>query len=81
MQQTGPKDGEQVEEEIQPMPDNLATPISIAQVKKSEKEGEKKKKRKKKKSKGSNLPEAGSEIADDYQEPLAEDAIEDPFDP
>ncbi|ORZ15319.1 Argonaute complex, subunit Arb1 [Absidia repens] len=40
-----------------------------------------KKKKKKKKSKTANLPEAGSALADDYQEKYNEDVIEDPYEP
>ncbi|CAO3593047.1 unnamed protein product [Absidia cylindrospora] len=40
-----------------------------------------KKKKKKKKSKTANLPEAGSALADDYQEKYTEDVIEDPYEP
>ncbi|KAI8328689.1 Argonaute siRNA chaperone complex subunit Arb1-domain-containing protein [Choanephora cucurbitarum] len=72
------QDGEQVEETIPSMPTELATPISLTQQAKSD---DKKKKKKKKKSKSTNLPEAGTELADDYVEKHAEDVIEDPFDP
>jgi hypothetical protein len=50
-------------------------------MKKSDQDVEKKKKKKKKKSKSANLPEAGSELADDYIEEHNEDPIENPFDP
>jgi hypothetical protein len=50
-------------------------------MKKSDQDVEKKKKKKKKKSKSANLPEAGSELADDYIEKHNEDPIENPFDP
>ncbi|KAI9306881.1 Argonaute complex, subunit Arb1 [Cunninghamella echinulata] len=42
---------------------------------------EKKKKKRKKRSKTSKLPEAGSEITEDYKEKYDEDAVEDPYDP
>lgn len=72
---------EQPEEEIVPMPAELATPISLMQKKKTDEDKEKKKKKKKKKSKTANLPEAGTELLDDYVEKHAEDVIENPFDP
>lgn len=72
---------EQPEEEIVPMPADLATPISLMQKKKTDEDKEKKKKKKKKKSKTANLPEAGTELLDDYVEKHAEDVIENPFDP
>jgi hypothetical protein len=62
------------------MPVGLSTPVSLMQKKKTDADNEKKKKRKKK-SKTANLPEAGSEIADDYVEKHAEDIIDNPFDP
>lgn len=49
-------------------------------MEKTDADKEKKKKRKKK-AKTANLPEAGSEIPDDYVEKHSEDVIEDPFDP
>ncbi|KAG2204090.1 hypothetical protein INT46_011102 [Mucor plumbeus] len=73
-------DGEQIEEEI-PKLDELSTPISLKQASKNDQDVEKKKKKKKKKSKTANLPEAGSELADDYVEKHTEDIIDDPFDP
>ncbi|KAI9480668.1 MAG: hypothetical protein EXX96DRAFT_501784, partial [Benjaminiella poitrasii] len=74
------EDGQQVEEEIAPMPTGLATPISVMQQKMSEQQKEKRRSKKKKKSKTAKLPEAGSELADDYVEKHAEDLIDDPFD-
>lgn len=74
------EDGEQIEQEI-PRLDELSTPISLKQASKNDQDVEKKKKKKKKKSKTANLPEAGSELADDYVEKHAEDVIDDPFDP
>jgi uncharacterized small protein (DUF1192 family) len=75
------QDGEQLEEEIDVMSAELSTPISLMQKKNSELGNEKKKKKKKKKSKNANLPEAGTELPDDYVEKHAEDVIENPFDP
>jgi hypothetical protein len=75
------EDGKQEEEEISNIPSELSTPISLMQKKKSDEDAEKKKKKKKKKSKSAKLPEAGSELADDYVEKHNEDLIENPFDP
>lgn len=75
------QDGEQLEEEIDVMPSELSTPVSLMQKKKTDLDNEKKKKKKKKKSKTANLPEAGTELADDYVEKHSEDVIENPFDP
>ncbi|KAI7868773.1 Argonaute siRNA chaperone complex subunit Arb1-domain-containing protein [Spinellus fusiger] len=58
------------------MPEHLSTPVSVRQVQSEEK----KKKKRKKKSKTADLPEAGSEIADDYKEKYEEDLVEDPYD-
>jgi hypothetical protein len=74
-------DGQQVEQEIDNKPAELSTPVSLMQKKKTEVDAEKKKKKGKKKSKTANLPEAGSELTDDYKEKHAEDFIENPFDP
>lgn len=76
-----PEDGAQLEEEIDVMPTELSTPVSLMQKKKTDQDNEKKKKKRKKKSKTANLPEAGTELADDYVEKHAEDVIENPFDP
>ncbi|KAF1806652.1 Argonaute siRNA chaperone complex subunit Arb1-domain-containing protein [Mucor lusitanicus] len=72
------EDGQQVDEEI-PAINELSTPISLKQANKAEENGEKKKKKRKKKGKTANLPEAGSELPDDYVEKKPEDPIEDPF--
>ncbi|KAI8977402.1 Argonaute siRNA chaperone complex subunit Arb1-domain-containing protein [Mycotypha africana] len=72
---------QQQEEEIADLPRELATPVSLGKTNKTAQNGEKKKKKKKKKSKTANLPEAGSEIPDDYQEHNNEDVIENPYDP
>lgn len=69
------------EEEEEDMPKELSTPVSLMQRKKTDQDNEKKRKKRKKKSKTANLPEAGSEMADDCVETHAEDVIEDPFDP
>ena len=74
-------DGEQQEEEIEIMPQELSTPISLMQKKKTDEDNERKRKKRKKKSKTANLPEAGSELADDYVEKHADDVIDDPYDP
>lgn len=74
------EDGQQVDEEI-PSTNELSTPISLKQANKNEQNEEKKKKKKKKKGKTANLPEAGSELPDDYVEKKPEDPIEDPFSP
>ncbi|KAI7903749.1 Argonaute siRNA chaperone complex subunit Arb1-domain-containing protein [Cokeromyces recurvatus] len=74
------EDGQQIEEDIAYVPTGLATPVSVIQKNKTEQQKEKKKK-KKKKSKTSNLPEAGSELPDDYVEKHPEDLIDDPYDP
>lgn len=71
-------DGEQVEQEIETMPAELATLIGIRQQTRAEANGQKKKK--KKKSKTANLPEAGTALDDDYVEKHTEDVIENPFD-
>ncbi|KAI7867901.1 Argonaute siRNA chaperone complex subunit Arb1-domain-containing protein [Mucor mucedo] len=76
-----PEDGAQLEEEIDVMPTELSTPISLMQKKKTDQDNEKKKKKRKKKSKTANLPEAGTELPDDYVEKHAEDVVENPFDP
>ncbi|KAI8097838.1 Argonaute siRNA chaperone complex subunit Arb1-domain-containing protein [Gilbertella persicaria] len=77
-----PEDEEHLEQEIPEMPKELATPISLAKQTKAELAGEKKKKKKKKKKgKTADLPEAGTDLADDYIEKHSEDLIEDPFDP
>ncbi|KAI8647791.1 Argonaute siRNA chaperone complex subunit Arb1-domain-containing protein [Parasitella parasitica] len=74
-------DGEQVEEEI-PQLNELSTPVSLQQARRDDENVEKKKKKKKKKkSKTSKLPEAGTDLADDYVEQNNEDVIEDPFSP
>ncbi|KAI9315837.1 Argonaute siRNA chaperone complex subunit Arb1-domain-containing protein [Dichotomocladium elegans] len=57
------------------MPDDLAMPMEVASQNKP------KKKKKKKKSKKANLPEAGSAMADDYEEKYQEDPIENPYNP
>ncbi|KAL7314236.1 hypothetical protein PS15m_005834 [Mucor circinelloides] len=74
------EDGQQVDEEI-PSTNELSTPISLKQANKNEQNEEKKKKKKKKKGKTASLPEAGSELPDDYVEKKPEDPIEDPFSP
>ncbi|CEJ03810.1 hypothetical protein RMCBS344292_17787 [Rhizopus microsporus] len=61
------------------MPEDLSTPVSLTQQNRQATEQQKKKK--KKKSKASNLPEAGSELPDDYVEKYQEDLIDNPFDP
>lgn len=71
-------DDEQVEQEIETMPTELATLIGIRQQTRAEANGQKKKK--KKKSKTANLPEAGTALDDDYVEKHTEDVIENPFD-
>lgn len=73
------EDGQQVDEKISAI-NELSTPISLKQANRTEENGEKKKK-KKKKGKTANLPEAGSELPDDYVEKKPEDPIEDPFSP
>ncbi|KAI9265543.1 Argonaute complex, subunit Arb1 [Helicostylum pulchrum] len=74
-------DGEQKEQEIQKLPAQLSTPVGLKQIEKTDADKEKKKKKRKKKAKTANLPEAGTEIPDDYVEKHSEDVIEDPFDP
>ncbi|KAI8138685.1 Argonaute siRNA chaperone complex subunit Arb1-domain-containing protein [Fennellomyces sp. T-0311] len=68
-----------VEPQLQPhqmgLPEGLSTPVNVTP------ESKPKKKKKKKKSKTANLPEAGSELADDYEEKYKEDVIENPYDP
>ncbi|KAF7730682.1 hypothetical protein EC973_001631 [Apophysomyces ossiformis] len=59
------------------MPADLSTPVSLRQGTSDEKK--KKKKSKKKKSKTAGLPDAGSEMTDDYKEKYDEDVIEDPY--
>ncbi|KAI8096365.1 Argonaute siRNA chaperone complex subunit Arb1-domain-containing protein [Halteromyces radiatus] len=56
------------------VPNNLMIPFSGSGEKK-------KKKKKKKKSKTANLPEAGTDLPDDYQEKYTEDIVENPYDP
>ncbi|KAL0073547.1 Argonaute siRNA chaperone complex subunit Arb1-domain-containing protein [Phycomyces blakesleeanus] len=80
----GSEDDQEIVEEVTTeqsnadnMPTNLSTPVSLRQGEATEK----KKKKKKKKSKTANLPEAGTELKDDYQEKYTEDPVDDPFDP
>lgn len=75
------EDGQQKEEEISNVPSELSTPVSLKQKEKDNRDAEKKKKKKKKKSKSASLPEAGSELPDDYVEKHNEDIIDNPFDP
>ncbi|KAI9498127.1 Argonaute siRNA chaperone complex subunit Arb1-domain-containing protein [Zychaea mexicana] len=66
---------EQTEEQQPDMPEGLSTPVNVAQSEKP------KKKKKKKKSKTANLPEAGADIADNFEEKYKEDVVENPYDP
>ncbi|ORE01155.1 hypothetical protein BCV72DRAFT_83581 [Rhizopus microsporus var. microsporus] len=72
-------ENEESPEETSEMPKDLSTPVSLTQQNRQAAEQQKKKK-KKKKSK-SKLPEAGSELPDDYVEKYQEDLIDNPFDP
>lgn len=72
-----------IEEEESPegtveMPGSSSTPVSLTTQNGQTTEQKKKKKKKKKSAK---LPEAGSEIPDDYVEKYQEDLIANPFDP
>ncbi|KAI7858381.1 Argonaute siRNA chaperone complex subunit Arb1-domain-containing protein [Circinella umbellata] len=57
------------------MPNGLSTPVNVTSSEKP------KKKKKKKKSKTAGLPEAGTELADDYKEKYNEDVLDNPYDP
>ncbi|KAI7886731.1 hypothetical protein K492DRAFT_140101 [Lichtheimia hyalospora FSU 10163] len=78
-EQSGP-DNETTEEAAEEsgsnMPTGLSTPVDVVSSNQP-----KKKKKKKKKSKTANLPEAGSEIPDNYQEKYNEDVMDNPYDP
>lgn len=77
-EQVTDNDNEQAAEESgSSMPTGLSTPVDVV----SSNLPKKKKKKKKKKSKTANLPEAGSEIPDNYQEKYNEDVIDNPYDP
>ncbi|KAI9245220.1 Argonaute siRNA chaperone complex subunit Arb1-domain-containing protein [Phascolomyces articulosus] len=67
--------GEQDQANNEGIPHGLSTPVNVTPAEKP------KKKKKKKKSKTAGLPEAGSELADDYQEKYDEDVLENPYDP